>query len=261
NIRSYTGTSWNGNNSTGLRVSTIDYMDAKRSLITIGRQDDGSVTSDDDGLTWRVHFCCDGLGTAISDEFNELYWYDVNKNVHLAPFCCSTSGVTNDVLVTKLHYDRFSDQVFSLYDDKTNTRVLHRAANGVGTWTQDNYNVPSGLVGLAAREIDGRSIYAFGGRWIYDLVPVAGVWQAGAGTPFPSSVTSVYASREQPLEAWATLAGNVRVAHTTDGWRTWTDISGVDPQDPMRHVISPTAIVAVPFQRNELYVATTMGVV
>lgn len=252
--------SWNGNQTTGLQVSQIAYMDAKRDFRVAGLQDDGDVASIDAGMSWKGFYCCDGDAVAITEDLNPTnptFWFCNGGGVIMQPFNGSGQDVGFSSSLNQLFFDRFSNKVYSVNNAPPITQVLARSADGTGTWIDEGNNVPAGIGGLNGSYLNGQTLLGWGGKVLTVLQKSGAAWTVQRSVSLSNNVQFVFASTERPGESWAGLqgsAGTPKILHTTDYWQTWTDISGT-----LTIVGRVFTIVATPFDAKQIFVGTDVG--
>ena len=256
---------WDGNGVTGLRCSEIDFMDSKRSLRTIGLQDNGVMRSTNGGGNWQQITGGDGAGSSITDDINQSYWYSVNSGAGDNSIYRVTSGGNPQQIgnTDAAQYEQWFDQTSGkLYSTTATNLVSANAFDANPSWAVET-SLPIPSIHLVyGSPLDGQTLYITctqpkvmifrknGGSWsnsTYDF------WGDG-NTRF------VYVSKEVHGEAWIglrrTTADSSRLYHTQDFGQTWTDIGGTT----IRNVGYVRTLLAKPFNRNELWVGTDLGV-
>lgn len=266
--------SWNGNQTTGLRVSQVWQMDSQRDLRLAALQDVGVVGSTNAGASWTPFECCDGDEVEITEDVDMgrglVFWF-VN-GVYGSPsppwlaFRQTFSGARQSVndpfsdSYRRLFFDRFSDRIYSVNVDASPPRVVSSPATGTLAWRQE-FALFNRFRRITGSYLTGNSLFT----WKTDNDTLTVLQRAGTSwTPFITNLRTnnrllaIFASTERPGESWAGLggaAGTPKVLHTTDSWRTWTNVTG-----SLNSVGAVNAIVIAPFNAEEIYAATDIGI-
>jgi len=150
--------------------------------------------------------------------------------------------------------------MYSVNADGTPFRLISSPATGTLAWQQE-IALNSRATHLAGNYVIGNAIYGYN-YWGTDTLIVLQK-NTTNWSPFYAvlgarrNIATVFASTERLAESWAGLGGGVggpKVLHTTDYWRNWTDITG-----SLTNVGAVRAIVAAPFNSQEIYAATDIG--
>ncbi len=266
--------SWNGNSSTGLRTSQIDFMDAQRQYRVIGLQDNGVVYRPNAVSDWISHAAGDGFGVRIVDPGTPEFWFC--NGVYGPPshrvFKVSGPNMDNEFTnntgsdIYEFFYDFYSEKMFIAEDQRLVSTPVYGPLAG---WDEENVNLP--LYGVGCKEAFGSRLesetlyisYWTNGRDVPRLSTVrktGGSWNihnTSFGTAGSGDVQVVYASTENPGESWAGILGDVglRFVHTTDYWQTWEDLT-----NELSSVGRVEAIAVSPFNQDQIFVGTDIGV-
>lgn len=260
--------SYNGNSSTGLAISQIDFFDADRSMLAMGLQDNGSLRSVDGGAAWTRLKTGDGGGVVITDpeHLDEWLWEGVPWNIDRAIYGQEIERLAHPGGETGIHFDPVARKVWA----GNGKAILSAGAyDNPVAWTTE---ISSGLhtaADYAVRRVWGSKLESgtlfvdFGWWHEGDLTTVhrsGSSWVInGPRTMAPGGrVNQVTQSSEWLGEAWAgcrSNPGQPKIFHTTDYGQNWQDISGT-----LAAVGSVFNVLPQPFAPNRLYAATDIGV-
>lgn len=259
---------WNGDASTGLRCSQVDFLDAKRNLRTIGLQDNGVDYSTNTGSTWISSIGGDGVDCEIVNDLTNEFWHSAwgfspapGTRVHRQ----KSSGLTftNHTAdeMDGLFYSRFGNMMYSIGDDD----LVYRCDVGGSplSWIAVAQTPAQWSVGRTptGSYVDGNTMYAnVAGNPIVLIARLNGNWTVqnynfgGSG-----SVQNIYPSTENAAEAWVTMSrssiGQALVFHTRDYGVSWTDVTG-----NLTSLKLVRCLVQKPFEPHTLWVGTDIGV-
>jgi photosystem II stability/assembly factor-like uncharacterized protein len=268
-IGASTSDSWNGNQSTGLRVSQVYQMDAQRDLRLAAMQDVGIVGSANTGTNWSPFECCDGDEVEIIDDIGSIFWYisgSFSPNPPWRAFRQTFSGAKQTVSdpfadsYRRLFFDRYRNRIYSVNADGTPFRLVSSPTTGALAWQQE-IALNSRATHLSGNYFIGDAIYAHN-YWGTDTLIVLEKTSAG-WSPFYAvlgsgrNIATVFVSTERLAESWVGLGGGIgspKILHTTDYWRHWTDLTG-----SLTNVGAVRALVVAPFNSQEIYAATDIG--
>jgi photosystem II stability/assembly factor-like uncharacterized protein len=253
-----TSTSWNGNQSSGLRIAQIEDIDAwSGSFRVVGLQDDGAMASNSAGSGWKGFDCCDVRNVAITNAATPTFWTNtVGSTVRKYLF----SGGSYDVGdpaggLGRLFYDRFGDRVFSMRGNSIVSRPA--SATSPGPWTTE-VSISRSIGFFAGSQLSIGTIFA----WYADTLVVlqwnGSIWTVERTVKLNNTISCIYPSTERPGECWAGLSASVnspKILHTTDKWQSWSDISGSMANQPRIW-----SIAVRPFNAREVFAAVDDGV-
>lgn len=257
---------WDGDGVTGLRCSQIDFMDSRRAIRSIGLQDNGVMRSVNGGGSWLQVSSGDGAGCSITDDISSVFWYSVNSgngdnSVWRVTLTDPPQQIGNTDVTQYEHWcDLSSGKVYSA----TSTNLVSaNSSDATPSWAVETSLPITDIHLVYGDPLDGRTVYV-----TCETQPKLIILRKN-GTAWTSSIYDfggdgqtrfVYVSKEIQGEAWIGLrrvsANASKLYHTTDFGQTWTDISGT----ALRSVGYVKTLVAKPFNRNELFVGTDLGV-
>ncbi|MFO0837958.1 MAG: hypothetical protein U1D55_05480 [Phycisphaerae bacterium] len=260
---------WNGDAVNGLRISEGYGLDAEAAMVVGGLQDNNLVRTTDGGSTWTQHSCCDGMRAEITDNIgNDAYvaWAS-------PPGCCANidhlypDGHTQNLLVPgdaaggMFWFDRLGNRIYCQSWNGTTNTVLSTGVPATPGVFATEFVEPIDVLGFYGSYLD-RALFAT--SWSLPRVAVAqlggGSWSVqtrsvgGAGNSFV-----VYPSLERIGESWLGLwsdPGQPKLRHTTDFWST----VNLDVSSTLASLRAINGIVVMPFNQDEMYVATDVGV-
>ena len=269
-----------GNGTTGLACSEIDFFDADRLTRGIGLQDNGTLISTDGAQSWEFIVGGDGADVTIKNALNNDIFF--NHGVYSAPHSWRTK---------RKYYgqpaETLSDSNMAAYMP----RLYHSMTTGT-LYTHDQYAIystdgdgpPNWQVvadNLRAENYSIRSINCSRAQelafWVLywrdknngneNDEDISVVYHDGSGwivntaenvNPNGDPVYCVQPSREWPGEAWAGLIsspGNPKLMHTTNYGASWEDVSGT-----LADLNVINTIEVMPFNPMTMYVGTDLGV-
>jgi photosystem II stability/assembly factor-like uncharacterized protein len=261
--------SWNGNSSTGLRISQIYQLEGQRDFRAVAMQDVGIVGSKTLGSSWKPFGTADGAEVELTDDLDNTFWFidgiyccgNPPWLVSRQPYNGSRQRISSKEAYLRLFYDRFTDRVYTVNTTGRPFHLVSSPASGSLSWQEETV-LPSWARRIAGSYVDGKTLFGFN-NWSTDTLIV--IQRASTGWTTYSAdfntnrtILSVFASTERPGESWAGLqgpGGSPRLFHTTNYWRDWEDVTGNMP-----FVNRINAIVAGPFNPQEIYLATSLGV-
>lgn len=260
------GENWNGTGLNGLRCSQIDYMDAQRTFIAIGLQDNGVLRSTTSGALWETKVVGDGFDCEITDDLGFEYWhadgiYDSSPLIRVSRqrLTGNPEWTNNTQDQAVLFFDRYNSKMYSI----AGNTLTSTTTSGTPSW-----NTEATLPALRPMRIFGSEL---GDQTLY-IANAAGPtlticrrngtsWDTTKSNfVLGTNVSTVYPSRETVGEAWAGMyfdAGTgPTIYHTTNYGQTWLDISG----NLFMLLNEVRAIVTKPFNPTEIYIGTNIGV-
>lgn len=267
----------NGNTSTGLACSEVDFLDAKGSMVGIGLQDNGVLLSTDAGSTWDFLASADGADIEIFDPFSGDLFYNAgmfggsNSWRTFRKFFGGSATFTNNPpkYMPRLFWSPAEEKMWT-----TDATALHSLdPNGALTWVEEYSDW-----GPA-----DSSVRSFWGTYTRDSSFWIAYWenkttgqngedltyvykQNGTWTqkhhdnfnPTGNYVLTVTPSRQWPDEAWVGLragAGNPKIFHVLNGGDTAIDITG-----NLTSVNEVRTIEVMPFNPRVIWAGTDLGV-
>ncbi len=273
--------SWNGNQSTGLRVGQVYQIDAQRDLRLAALQDNGIAGSTNIGTNWSGFENSDGEEVEITNDLNNpVFWYisGVYPRPNWRTFRQTFDGLPRNELSSpdshrRLFFDRFNDRIYSVNADGSPFHVVSSPASGTLIWREESV-INTRATHLSGSYLNSNTLFAYN-YWSPDTLTVLQKTSTGWSTYTATfgvnrNVAVVFASNERPGESWVGLrcetgledrvsvgcaSGAPKILHTTNFWRSWTDISG-----SLANVGAVNAIVVAPFNSREIYAATDFGV-
>ena len=265
---------WNGfpGSSLSLQISQIDFLDAERLHQAIGMQDNGVALGA--GGSWDYIGGGDGGDVEFTDSVPGDFWYvggvysgsprpwrTFKKNFGSAPV--DTDNPKE--YLPRLFYDRFTNRMYSNADlDSGSSRIIVTDIDNP-SWS-DEITVPPGIRSIVGSYVNGEVLMATysSSQWSAENITVhqknGSVWDSDTVSVASSGseARSIFISSEWPCEAWvglASSAGSAKLLHTTDCWETFEDVSG-----SLTSVGRIDAIVQKPFDRDEVFVGTDVGI-
>jgi len=263
--------SWNGNASTGISCSQIDFLDAEAAMRVIGTQDNGIVSSYNAGANWSFVRGGDGGDVEITDVnaqeyyFNDgVYTNDPRWRTWIKPFGQApvyTAHGGGDYL-PQIYHDWMNQRVFTQTNGDS---ILVSPKGSVNNWSFVSQSMP-GNRRIYGSVIDGNTLlidyFKSQGnqRWVSILRETSpGNWTTTNKeiAPDGQQILEIASSAETPGESWAGLTGSSgepKLLHTKDYWETYDDISGI-----LADVGSVEAIAVTPFNSAQIFVGTDVG--
>ncbi|MEK9138052.1 MAG: hypothetical protein AAB393_13075, partial [Bacteroidota bacterium] len=255
---------WNGLGTTGLRCSQVDYMDAQRTMVVMGLQDDGILRSTASGSDWETISVSDGFDCEITDDLTLEFWYSDGiysgpaAQVFKQPLTGPPQATNNFDNQVGLFFDRFVNRVYS-----TGPRI-NSSPRASPSWSTDA-NLTSGYGGgrIFGSPLVGRTLYVAGG-------PNAGIaicrYNGSWDTSYYSfsftpgeGVETIFTSTDNEGEAWVGLkravTGMPMLFQTLDYGMSWQNRTGT-----LSGLKSIRAIITKPLNPREVYVGTDIGV-
>jgi photosystem II stability/assembly factor-like uncharacterized protein len=272
----------NGSGATGLRISQIDQLEARRSLDVVGLQDNGDLSSDDTGATWTYVTTdpggADGGGLAITDAEAVDFWcfWGVPWTLHRVLGGGTATYIPISATASP-HYDPFGKKI---YVPAGGTVYFTGAYDASPVWTAAAIPAlhpdPSyGIRILSGSQADGKTLYASlrdnlkhdfavarwtGSAWTVNttLGLTPDDYHPVGAKQVDAEVTAVVPSGEWPGEAWVGFTAAVdsaKVVHTTDYGVTWEDVTGELAACRAVYALAPT-----PFDPRTIYAGTDIGI-
>lgn len=263
--------SWNGNASTGLRVTQIYQLDAQRDFRVAAFQDVGIAGSINMGSSWTPFRSGDGDEVEITDDMDmvQTFWHigglsvvPPTWRVFRQPFSGpgQYSGSLGTESYRKLFFDQFSNRIYSVNTDGSPFHVVSSPTPGTLAWREEHV-LSNRAKFMAGSYLNGNALFAWDENSnALTVLQRAGTSWSPSRVSFAANtkITTVFASTEQPGESWAGLGsitpGTPRILHTTDFWQTSTNITGT-----LSNVGAVNAIVVRPFNSKEIFVGTDVG--
>lgn len=259
--------SWNGDTSTGLACSQIDYLDAELGLGAIGLQDNG-VLRFESGV-WDDLGAADGGKVEIIDPEGSELWFGhglfapLGWRVSRVIGAAEPEWTNNTGNHTQIFYDRYRDRMIA--PDRNGHQLFTTPVSGTPSWTVAT-SLPSmlgGRFGIFGNELTGTTFYCTyfvnsildrvddfgGGNWTVTTLNVDAM--------NTHIVWNVHPSREVDGVVWAGLQGTgsfARMMRSTDSGANWTDMTNGLMVGAVR------GFVQEPFDPDVWYIGTDIGV-
>lgn len=245
----------------GVQISQFYRIGGSKNDVTTiagGLQDNGGYVYNN--ASWKVYYGADGMEAAISPTNSNLI-YGMIQNGSL--YRSTNGGNSNQGVgspesgrwVTPMQFDPNSNRIVAGYND------LHQYN---GSWSQlSTYNFPELLRSIEFYDGNSNVIYVATDDQIYRTVnngtAFTEVTNNLSGILSGNIITSIEVDPTDSMRVWVSISGftdGVKVAHTSNGGTTWTNVSGTLPNLPCNVVkFEATATVT-----NALYVGMDIGV-
>lgn len=285
---------WNGNTAFGLRASEMYCLDAKENpatgslTVVAGLQDNSIVRTTDGGSTWTYHSSGDGIdGQIVDDRTGECY-------------VSISSGYGGGAMVDRLFPDGHTERVnvsgsadvgYLWFDCLRNPSriyaqqylqppgdppppdhkyILSQALPATpDNWTTE-FEVPTTMHRMMGSPLDGTIYVSF---WAPNNTLVVArrntpwdittrVYTNPDGIPLDGSPATVHCSISRPGRVWVGCErppwdppGQHMILYHDGYTDTWEDRTG-----NLIGLLHGVSVVAMPFQEDELYAATDIGV-
>jgi len=245
----------------GIQIGQFYRIGGSRNDVTTiagGLQDNGGYVYNN--TSWKVYYGADGMEAAISP-FNSNLIYGMIQNGNL--YRSTNGGNSNQGLgrpeagrwVTPMQFDPNANRIVAGYND------LHEYNGG---WNQlSTYNFPELLRSIEFYDGNSDVIYVATNEQIYRTVNngtnFTEVTNNLTGILSGNIITSIEVDPADSMRVWVSISGftdGVKVAYTSNGGTSWTNVSGTLPNLPC-NVVKYESSSAIP---NALYVGMDIGV-